>query len=85
MARIDEKDSFKYHKLNNDHYLISAYNKTLDFVEGKNDHKDMTLSTLMLCVKETVEIMRRKEQELKNKDNYIKYLQNEIYKLVNKE
>lgn len=87
MARIDEKDLYKYHKIDkrfNDHYLVSAYNNTLDLIEGKHDHKDTTLHTLMSSVEETVKEIWMKEDEIKKKDKYIKFLQNQLMEEINK-
>lgn len=87
MGRIDEKDLFKYHKIDkrfNDHYLISAYNKVLELIEGEHDHKDTTLHTLMSCVEEAVNQLREKEKEIEKKDKYIKFLQNQLMESINK-
>ena len=87
MARIDENDLFKYQKLDtqyNDHYLISAFNRVLELIEGEHNHKETTLHSLMSCVKSSVNEIKELEKELKKKEKYITFLQDQLIENLNK-
>jgi len=87
MARIDEKDLWKYHKLENDfmkHYLKSYFNDLLDFIENQKGTKDIILHNMMSAVESTVAQIDALEKERNQLNNYIAYLQEELKKLINK-
>ena len=87
MARQQDKDLWPYHKIDtqfNDHYLNTAYNNLLDFIEKKNGTEEIVLSNLMSCVNSTVKEVKDKKDEIKKLNKYVEYLQKEIKELLNK-
>lgn len=87
MARVKDKDLWRYHKIDtqfNDHYLNSAFNKVLDHIENGSSSEEIVMADLMNACVSSVKEIRDAKEEIKKLNKYIAYLQEQNKELINK-